>query len=551
MKKILFTTLLLSNLLFAQNYSEDFAQPLSIPVSLSANFAELRANHFHAGLDIRTQQRTGLKIFATQDGYISRINISPYGYGKAIYITHPNGYTTVYGHLSELIAGVEKTRKEQYAKKSYTVDFYLQPDEIPVKQGDIIALTGNTGGSGGPHLHFEVRDTKTEEILNPFLFGYELSDHVAPQVSGVWIYPLDGGKVNQSTNKVLAASSGNYLVSGSIGFGVKAYDKQDGSNNLNGIYSIKTYVNSELISTFQADRCSFDESRMINASIDYPEQISKNSWIYRTWILAGNTLPMYKQNVNRGILKVKPDSVYNVRIEVGDFSGNITARMFTLKGEASGGYDSSDNLSNPAWVKYDTPFSFSKDEISLKFDKNSFYEDFDFSFKKISSKKYQIGSSSVPVQKRFELTFSPDTLDAEKKYNFVIMRESNFGKYKKEYLKTEYKNGKYTAYPRDFGNFSLVLDDVKPTISCPALAKSKKVQKRLGFIIKDSDSGIKTFDVFIDGKWILAEYEYKNNTLFIPDLAKEGIEQGQHQLEVTVTDEANNTQKYADNFEKL
>ncbi len=548
MKKLVVASILFSSLTYSQDYPKDFITPLKIPVSLSANYGELRKNHFHAGLDMRTQQRTGLSVVAPQDGYISRINISPYGYGKAIYIDHPNGYTTVYGHLSVLVGDIEeRAREEQYKNQSYSVDFYLKPGEIPVKQGELIALSGNTGGSGGPHLHFEVRDTKTEEVLNPFLFGFDIPDSVKPQVDGVWIYPVNGS-VNGSYSKVAVAEGTNYTVAGEIGFGVKAYDRQNGSG-LNGIYSIKTYVNNELISTFQADKHSFDEARLINAATDYYEQMSRNSWIYRTYLLPGNTLQMYEQEINKGIVKAEPGETYKVRIEVGDYAGNRTSRNFTMTGKESVVSDFEDNFS----VKYNKPFSFTQDGISVKFEKGSFYENFNFDYAKMGSNRYQIHNASVPVQKKYELVITPDwtQLDKEKAENYVIVRQSNFGAAKKDYLDTSYNKGVYTANPREFGIFSLVLDNTPPTISCPAFAKSKQIGKRLGFIIKDSESGINTYNVYIDGKWVLAEYEYKDNTLFIPDLQKEGIEAGTHQVQVIVTDKANNKQIYTSDFEKL
>ncbi|WP_295841221.1 M23 family metallopeptidase [uncultured Apibacter sp.] len=558
MKKIASTVFIVFTIFSnSQNYPKDFVSPLSIPISLSANYGELRKNHFHSGLDIKTQQRTGLSVLAAQEGYVSRINISAYGYGKAVYIDHPNGYTTVYGHLSELKGTIEeRARQEQYKDKKYAVDFYLKPGEIPVKKGEIIALSGNTGGSGGPHLHFEVRDTKTEEVLNPFLFGFDIGDNIKPIISGIWIYPINDGEVNNKTNKIIVAEGDNYTVSGEIGFGVKAYDKQNGSNNLNGIYFIKTYVNGSLLSTFQADKHYFNETRLINASVDYTELLSKNSWIYRTYLLPGNTLQMYEQEVNRGIVKVEEGQIYTVKIEVGDFSGNITTRNFTMNGVTQKSFEK-DKETLPTNDKYSVnlkkSYTFKQDGLSLDFEKGSFYESFIFDYKKLGVNKYLVHRSSVPIHKKYDMTLTPDwsNLDKSKADKYVIVRESNFGPLKKEYLDTSFENGKYKATPKDFGIFYLVLDESVPTINCPMLSKTEKIGNKLIFKIKDIGSGINTYDVFIDGKWILAEYEYKDNSLFISDLTKEGIEVGKHQVEVIVTDKVNNKSIYTSNFEKL
>lgn len=557
MKKIAVTAALLFTLLsHSQNYPKNFASPLTIPINLSANYGELRKNHFHSGLDMKTQQRTGLSVLASQDGYISRINISPYGYGKAIYIDHPNGYTTVYGHLSELKGAIEeRARKEQYKNKSFTVDFYMKPGELPVKKGEIIAISGNTGGSGGPHLHFEVRDTKTEEILNPFLFGYDVKDQIKPLLRGTWIYPVKG-QVNGSNSKIIASEGGSYNVSGEIGFGVKAYDQQSGSQNLNGVYFIKTWVNGQILSLFQADKHSFSETRSINASVDYPELLANNSWIYRTYLLPGNSLQMYEQKVNRGILKVEAGKTYQVKIEVGDYAGNVTARSFTMNGIAYKNTDDAEKIKSGnelLKVNFKNPYSFKQDGLFVNFEKGSFYEDFTFNYKKIGSNQYQVHQSSVPIHKKYEITITPDwsNLDKSKADKYVIIRESNFGPLKKEYLDTSYENGKYKATPKDFGKFYLALDESIPTISCPMLTKSKKIGNKLSFKIKDTGSGVKTYDVFIDGKWVLAEYEYKQNSLFISNLEKEGIQSGKHQVEVIVTDKVNNKKIYTSDFEKL
>ncbi|CVK16596.1 Peptidase family M23 [Apibacter mensalis] len=557
MKKIAVTAALLFTILSqAQRYPKDFVSPLTISISLSANYGELRKNHFHSGLDMKTQQRSGLSVLAAQEGYISRINISAYGYGKAIYIDHPNGYTTVYGHLSELKGAIEeRARKEQYKNKNYSVDFYLKPGEIPVKKGEVIALSGNTGGSGGPHLHFEVRDTQTEEILNPFLFGYDVNDHIKPMLRGSWIYPIKG-TVNGSASKVVASEGGNYTVSGEVGFGVKAYDQQGGSQNLNGIYFIKIFVNDNLLSTFQADKHSFSETRYINASVDYPELIAHNNWIYRTYLLPGNTLQMYEQKVNRGIVKVEAGKTYKVKIEVGDYAGNVTTRSFTMNGVAykNPDEDGKSKIENDKLVvNFKSPYIFKQDGLFINFEKDSFYEDFIFNYKKMGNNEYQVHKSSVPIHKKYEMIITPDwsNLDKSKADKYVIIRESNFGPLKKEYLDTSYESGTYKANPKDFGKFYLALDESVPSISCPMLSKSKKIGNKLVFKIKDTGSGINTYDVFIDGKWILAEYEYKQNSLFISNLEKEGIRAGKHQVEVIVTDKVNNKKIYTSDFEKL
>jgi murein DD-endopeptidase MepM/ murein hydrolase activator NlpD len=265
-----------------KNYPKDFRLPLDIPMQLSGNFGELRPNHFHAGFDFKTNQREGLNVYAVFDGYVSRIKISTYGYGKAIYITHPNGFTTVYGHLQRAVGTIEdKIKEAQYKEESYEVELFLKPGELVVKKGDIIALSGNTGGSEGPHLHFEFRETATEKIVNPFFFGYDqfIKDTKKPIVTSLMVYPLDAESVaNRSQRPInlgLSLQKDGTFISekvqarGKIGFGINAYDLDDASYNANGTYKTSLISNGKTLFNYQFDEMSFEEGRFINAMIDY------------------------------------------------------------------------------------------------------------------------------------------------------------------------------------------------------------------------------------------------------------------------------------------
>ena len=276
--------LFLCSAVFAQvEYPKDyFRSPLDIPMQLSGNFGELRPNHFHAGFDLRTQQKEGLKVYAVADGYVSRIKISTFGNGKAIYINHPNGFTSVYGHLKTANGEIENyIKKTHYKEQSFEIEMFFKPDELIVKKGEIIAFSGNTGASEGPHLHFEFRDSKTEFIINPMLFGYDkfTKDTKKPIVSGVYVYPLDSKTtVNHSKRPLLLNVSlqkdGTYLsdnvvANGTIGFGISAYDSDDVSFNNNGVYKVQSFYNGKPNFGYEFNTFSFDEMRYINALIDY------------------------------------------------------------------------------------------------------------------------------------------------------------------------------------------------------------------------------------------------------------------------------------------
>ena len=260
-----------------------FVLPLDIPIQLAGNFGELRTNHFHAGFDIRTQQKEGLNVYAVADGYISRIKISPYGYGKAIYIDHPGGYTTVYGHLSKGSQTVQDfIVAEQYKQKSSEIDLFPKPGDLPVKKGDLIAYSGNTGGSEGPHLHFEFRDTKTEKIINPMFFGFDkiVLDNKPPVITTLIVYPISAdAQVNKSIEPITLSISkmadGTYTselvkANGTIGFGFAGYDSQDYGSGKNGIFKIVTSDNGNPSYSYTFDSFSFEDTRFVNALIDYP-----------------------------------------------------------------------------------------------------------------------------------------------------------------------------------------------------------------------------------------------------------------------------------------
>ena len=557
--KPIILNLLLSTVVFGQRAEQPkpetypkniFQNPLEIANYLAGNFGELRANHFHAGLDIKTQQREGLKVKAIGDGYISRINISPTGYGNALYIDHPNGYTSVYAHLREFTPELQEyVRKQQYANETFKIELHPKPNELPVKMGDLIALSGNSGGSGGPHLHFEIRDTKSEEPINPFYFGFDLPDSRKPSILGLYAYPILGD-VNQKTNRVVVANGGIISASGKIGFGIKAYDKQNGSENNNGIHQINISVNDEPIYTFTANRFSFDEARAINATCDYADMQKNNSWVYQGFVKDGNPLRLFSNLKNNGILDIVDGQTYKIKIEVKDYAGNASTSQFTVNGKP---FIDSAKLpeTNPmAWNKEN---HFKTDGIEIFFPKGIFYEDFDLSYK-LSNNKHWVGDSNFPVHQNYTIAIDPKDIPTAQLDKAVIVREyQKRGAWKKDYLTTELKNGKLVANPKDFGVFSIMLDNTKPTITPLNIKENSQFSQTntiIRFTINDEHSGIKDYKAFIDGKWVLAEYDQKIKRLTI-NLTKENISVGDHQLELNVKDEKNNTATYSTSFKKI
>lgn len=544
--------------LYAQNkeYPKNaFRNPLGITNYLAGNFAELRNNHFHSGIDIKTNQKEGYNVYAAGDGYISRINISPRGYGNAIYIDHPNGYTSVYGHLQKFNSIIEEyTRKYQYQNETFSVEIYPKKNELTVKSGDIIALSGNSGGSGGPHLHFEIRDTKTEEPINPFLFGFDIPDTSAPLINGLYIYPINGDIAGKTSRHILPSGlvfNTPIYASGKVGLGIKAYDKHNGADNMNGIYQINVFVNEKPNFTYTAERLNFSTVRAINCLLDYEDRMKNNSWVYQLYLSDGNPLQMFSNVKNNGIIDLEEGKEYAVRIEVLDYAGNKKEAKYKLIGKkppANSGTLTGENI-----FHWDKENYFKKDGVEIVMPKGTLYEDINFNYRKSENGKHYIHDWNVAVHSYFTIAIEPEGIPSAQLDKAILLREYQMrGDWKTEYITAQYKNGKVIGEAKDFGVFSVIIDNTKPTINPVNIKENSTFTASKGvvrFTISDNQSGIEDFDAYIDGKWVLANYDQKSKSLTI-DLNREGISAGKHLLELKVWDEKNNTATYTANFSK-
>ena len=313
--KFLLGLLLIINVLSAQDKSKYpvYPDPVKIPIYLSATFGELRNNAFHAGVDIKTNGKTGYRVYAVSDGYVSRVCVSPYGYGNAVYITHEDGYTSVYAHLERFNAKIGKyVKRKQLDSKSFAQNLFLDKNEIPVKVGEIIGYSGDTGGSGGPHLHYELRDANQRPI-NPYFFGLKVSDKVKPSINGIALYPKELSSVNGSDSEAyfkLKNKDGNYTVedgdinvNGTVYFGISAFDQADGSSNKNGVYTIELFADNRLIFSVLFDKYSYDETRYINSLIDYKKYVNDKIRYVRSEIDVYNILDIYGEKNGSVTLK--------------------------------------------------------------------------------------------------------------------------------------------------------------------------------------------------------------------------------------------------------
>ena len=540
-------------------YPKDyFRAPLDIPLQLSGNFGELRSNHIHSGFDCKTQQKEGLNVYAAADGYVSRIKISEVGYGKAIYITHPNGYTSVYGHLQSGYGEIEKfIKKEQYKYKSYEIDIPLNPNDLAVKKGEIIAISGNTGGSDGPHLHFEIRETKSEKIINPMYFGFDtvITDSKRPAISSLWVYPLDEKSiVNQSKRPISVNLSlqedGTYLAEkvsamGTIGFGITTFDYDDVSWNSNGIFRVQTFLNGKTDFGYQFDTFAFDETRFVNALIDYGRYKKLGQRVQKLFMKNPCPLSIIKPSSNNGIISVSSNITQSYRIEVADFSENVAKIFIPIQYSTLPSKVAEVPITSKYFVKAKKENIFSLENVTVNFPVNTFYDDFYMNFE-VKKGILKLHEDIVPAFTNFSITFD-DTItpqkDREKMFIGLVSEK------KISYYNTKRYKNSFTIYTKYLGEYKLVKDGVPPKIKSDKRIGGKWISNlnELKFTISDELSGIKSYDGYLNGKWILLEYEPKTKKL-IHRFSDGIVAEGENDLKVVITDNVGNSTIFETQF---
>ncbi len=559
MKLYLFI-LLFPVFLFAQTeYPKDyFRSPLDIPIQLSGNFGELRPNHFHAGFDLKTMQKEGLNVYAVADGYISRIKISTFGNGKTLYVTHANGYTSVYGHLLRATDSIEDfIKKTHYKEQSFEIEMYLKPGELLVKKGQIIALSGNTGASEGPHLHFEFRDNVTEHIINPMLFGFDkmLRDTKSPMISSVYVYPLnDETVVNQSKRPLILnlklQKDGTYLAdavltNGKIGFGINAFDYDDVSFNKNGVYKVQSFYNGMPTFGYQFDTYSFDEMRYINALIDYPRYKKTQQRVQKLFMKKPYNLSIIKTDATNGVLTQVPNFSSVYRIEVSDFYGNRTTVSIPVKYGSLPAIVAQEPILSKYFVKAGNDSSFEKENMSVFFPAGTFYDDFYLNFD-VKNDTLFLHDDTVPAHSNFTISMEDKKFTEAQREKLYIA--SINGK-KMGYNLTSRKDNVFTIKVKTLGNFTLVLDTIPPVISIakPIEGKWLSDKKSIQFTISDGLSGIKSYNGYLNGKWILFEYDNKTKKI-THNFSDEIVAEGANELKIIVIDNLGNSTIFETKF---
>lgn len=557
MRIFLFYLLCCSTLFAQNNFPKDyFSPPLDIPMQLSGNFGELRPNHFHAGFDYKTQQREGLKVYASAEGYVSRIKISTFGNGKTIYITHPNGYTSVYAHLQKAVGPIQDfITATHYKEQAFEIEMYLKPGEIPIKKGDWIAISGNTGASEGPHLHFEIRDSKTEFIINPMLFGFDSGcrDTKKPTISGLYVYPLFSSTVNKSNRPIVLNYSlqkdGTYLsdkvlANGPIGFGITADDYDDVSFNKNGVYSVNSFLNGQLKFGYQFDTHSFDDMRYVNALIDYSKYKKTGQRVQKLFMKNKYGLAFITTDATKGQVIPTPnlDNIY--RIEVADFFGNKTQITVPIQFDTTSAIIPQESRVSRYFIKSTVDAVFEKENASVFFPAGTFYDDFELNFD-VKNGILFLHDDSVPAHSNFTISLTDSTLSKELLEKTFIARIDGD---QINYNTTYRKDSVFSTKGKTLGKYKLVTDTIAPKVTIAKPMEGKWVnQDAIQIQISDSGSGIKTYNGFLNDRWVLFEYDNKTKTI-THYFADDFLLNGANELKVIVTDAMGNSTTFETHF---
>lgn len=540
----------------AQEGFPQYGKPVDIPIYLSATFGEIRPNHIHAGLDIKTQGVEGKKIYAVADGYVSRIGVSPYGYGHVLYITHYDGFTSVYAHLQRFSGEIAKYVKQyQYRNKKFAAQIYPDKDKFPVKKGDLIAYSGNSGGSGGPHLHFEIRHTASEKPVNPLYFGYKIEDNVKPLIQGVAVYPLGEESTLEGDIKPMYFSvtgdNGKYSLkdrsvvkgNGEIAFGICTYDQVGTSPHKNGPYLYELFLDGELAFQVEADSFSYSEPRYVNSLLDYRHYKQKKSSYVRTETDPFNKLQMIAKR--NGTVLVEEGDTVNIRFKISDFVGNSSQISFKLVGTAPVEVQRPERRRSEYFVKADGSLNNNIviDDFSVTMEKGTLFRDEWIQTgqreeKGCCSKVYRFGSDELTTFKPFVVRIRPDEKWADHPRKFIAYYD-NSGKVSS--LGGKMKNGCMEVETRSMGEYAVKIDSVAPKVSASNFKDGQSVKelKSLRFKITDDMSGIETYDIYLDDVWVLGQYDPKNALLFYE--IDDKIKAGTNNVKVVVADAVGNT----------
>ncbi len=548
---------------YVQGYSQKhYSYPVKYKIRLSGSFGELRKNHFHSGIDIKSSGRYELnKIYAIDEGYVSRIRVGPGGYGKAVYINHPGGITSVYAHLKHFSKKLEAVvRKIQYENQSY----FINPDslKIPVKKGEFIGQMGNTGRSFGPHLHFELRNTKTEHPLNPFIFGIKPADRRPPRLLNLKIVALDTAfnELNSKMYHLKKSKYGNYIPkpftikygAWRVGIEVSGYDRMNNAPNKNGIYKMSMKVDGKKVFGFKMDSLDFDKMRSINSFIDYKSFVQSKTRYIRLYKLPGNDLDIIKDTLN-SVINLYKNKSRKVEIIAQDFEGNTSKLIFKIKRDTVIKEPEPKLFNNI--VKFGEQKQIGTLDYTLFFGSNDLFKDL-YLFSNIEhdsiedySGKVNIFTNYDPFKSYVDLFIKPLKIDSFAGKLTIVKVEGdkmiNYG--------SDIKRNMLHTIIDTWGVYKIVADTIAPVIKPVKFGRDLKKAKSISFRIKDNfevaglASGLK-YDGYIDDRWVLFEYNKKKD--IIKHRFRKNLKKGKHRLKIIVEDDKGNKTVFESKFYK-
>lgn len=540
--------------------AQEYANPLDGELILSGNFGEIRGNHFHSGLDFKTGGVEGKPVYAVADGFVSRIFVSGDGFGKAIYLEHPNGKTSVYGHLSDFNPDIAHyVKQQQYAKESFELDLNLSASQFPVKKGQLIANSGNSGGSGGPHVHFEIRETIGQIPENPLNYGFKVRDEKHPELQKLWIYNhapsghIDGLRTEKGFS--VNGSTGKYSIgvdtiraAGVLSFGVAAIDRFSAAQNVCGIYGMTVKVNGEIIHQQQIDKFPFSKKRMVNCHVDYEKRKTEKHFVYRTYIAPNNTLDLYPNIKNGGTTKIEPGKTYDVEVDVTDHVGNNSVFKFTILGQEQKGalLSNKENVTDIFYPQKENAFSNNSVRINIPagclYDTLKFKYDLKRPCGECVSTVHSIGKlSDTPLDRSMTVSIKLNDVSETTAEKAVMVSFDSKGKPITEGGSTKWNW--MTATTRSFGDYAVMVDSTAPILK-PKNFKDQTSTvgiSRLEFTLSDNLSGVASVSGTLNGKWVLLEQDPKNNLLYY--IKDERFINGQNTFRIKATDKVGNVKE--------
>lgn len=536
---------------FPKNY---FRNPLGIPMDLSANFGELRSNHWHMGLDIRTHQRENQSVYAAADGYIAHIGVRSNSFGRFIIINHPNGLSTLYAHLNDFFPELEKyVVEKQYESETWEIELDFNQDQFPVKKGKFIAYSGNTGGSMGPHLHFEIFVTQTGKRLNPLLFDFPFQDNKAPSLIRLALYDRTRSVYEQSPELFLLIKSGeDYFITKTpvlktqlhkLSFGIQAYDQSSSRSSRNGIYTAQLDMDETPQVRFELDSIDYEETAYINAHIDYKHDYNGGVYLQHLSVMPGDRGPVYKKINGDGVIQLNDTSIHQVRIEVKDTHGNTSVLKFNIQktSENESAYQKPDLTE---LILPNTASVIGKSGFEVVIPQAGVYDTIIQSYRVNKSLPvhavsfaHNISEPHIPLHSNITVRIKPDKKVPDDWGNKIVIQRSAKG----NSIRKANRNGEWLeAQFGDFGTFQAFADIIPPSVN--ELGKGDTVNlsaaTRILFAPRDNFGVIRNFRAELDGKWLCFTNDKGKNWIYKFD---ERCPYGVHHLRISFQDIAGNT----------